>query len=484
MLLTTWLGPISIAALKMNPTYYGMEDDTNSAVNDFLSKMIMGCLRDLERSSCIRISTVLTSNLSLEGDVLVEPTPLGKIASQYYLSHLTIRTFQSRLDSSFVTEALPDDRFPALLRLLCDAAEWAEIPVRHNEDLINRELEREVPYPVFGRTKGTVPATVAPYEPDSPHAKSMLLIEKHLDRGILPSTDYVTDTRTVLDSSIRVLQAMVDTAAYNGHLSTTLCVMEIVQCIKQAIWPTSSPLYQLPGLTTEHIQRLVTNKGSEIQCLGDLLALPDKDLLDWFKKAFGPLEAQKLCGMVRALPLVDISVKFNGQPVSSNKPSHLRLQPQKSYSLSISLSHHVVANSKRFPRPEMLQEKGQAFAPQFGKAQYEGWWVVLGDADREAVLGVKRITFQGQQQENSEVYKGDKSLVDQATKKKTDHGTAASSRKPSYPDNGRRSCNIHFMSLDEPGHYELTLFVISDAYLGLDQQVVIPITVELGGQHQ
>lgn len=42
---------------------------------------------------------------------------------------------------------------------------------------------------------------------DDPHAKASLLIQAHLSRLPLPISDYITDTKTVLDNSLRILQA-------------------------------------------------------------------------------------------------------------------------------------------------------------------------------------------------------------------------------------------------------------------------------------
>ena len=41
---------------------------------------------------------------------------------------------------------------------------------------------------------------------DSPHVKAHLLLQSHFNRNELPSTDYHTDTKSVLDQAIRILQ--------------------------------------------------------------------------------------------------------------------------------------------------------------------------------------------------------------------------------------------------------------------------------------
>ena len=48
-----------------------------------------------------------------------------------------------------------------------------------------------------------------------------------------PMSDYVTDTRSVLDQSLRILQAMTDVAADAGWLATALSTMQLVQSLMQ-----------------------------------------------------------------------------------------------------------------------------------------------------------------------------------------------------------------------------------------------------------
>ncbi|CRK18566.1 hypothetical protein BN1723_011617, partial [Verticillium longisporum] len=75
--------------LHKNPSFYGLEisaEDHNSTAaqrlaNDFMIEMVEKSLGELAKSSCVEVYP--------NGDV--DSTPLGKIMSYYYLSHLTIR---------------------------------------------------------------------------------------------------------------------------------------------------------------------------------------------------------------------------------------------------------------------------------------------------------------------------------------------------------------------------------------------------------
>lgn len=81
---------------------------------------------------------------------------------------------------------------------------------------------------------------------DSPYTKTFLLMQAHFSHLPLPNADYLTDTKSVLDQAIRILQAMIDIAAERGWLATTLRTQQLMQCVIQARWHDDSPLMTLP----------------------------------------------------------------------------------------------------------------------------------------------------------------------------------------------------------------------------------------------
>ena len=56
-------------------------------------------------------------------------------------------------------------------------------------------------------------------------------LQAHMAQLPAPMSDYVTDTRSVLDQSLRILQAMTDVAADAGWLATALSTMQLVQSL-------------------------------------------------------------------------------------------------------------------------------------------------------------------------------------------------------------------------------------------------------------
>lgn len=67
---------------------------------------------------------------------------------------------------------------------------------------------------------------------DSPHTKAHLLFQAHFSRLSLPSTDYLTDTKSVLDQAIRIIQVMT-LWLHCGYLflSTLLFYIGVTGCL-------------------------------------------------------------------------------------------------------------------------------------------------------------------------------------------------------------------------------------------------------------
>ncbi|RKU45860.1 hypothetical protein DL546_007682 [Coniochaeta pulveracea] len=217
--------------LHKNPSYYGLEisaEEHNSVMaqqlaNDFMIDMVDKSLTELATSKCVEVYP--------NGGV--DPTPMGKIMSYYYLSHKTIRYLVKHADK-------PKASFNDVLKWMCHATEYDELPVRHNEDLINAELSRNLPLPAndFGLPMW------------DPHVKSFLLLQAHMSRIELPITDYVGDQTSVLDQAIRIIQASIDVVTELGHLSSTLEFIRLLQLPDYKVQALLSDLHIPTSLTS------------------------------------------------------------------------------------------------------------------------------------------------------------------------------------------------------------------------------------------
>jgi activating signal cointegrator complex subunit 3 len=405
--------------LLINPSFYGLEEIAPEGINAFLSSLVEKSVRELADSYCVEVG---------DDGMQLEPQILGRIASFYYVSHHTVRLFQER--------AHTDATHSEILKLMTDVTEYNELPVRHNEDTLNADLAK------------LLPIAVNEFTYDDPHTKAHLLLQAHFTGTTLPCTDYMTDTKSVLDQSIRILQALLDCVADNGWLAFSLRITQLVQMIVQGLWLTQSPFLQLPhfdnfliGVLTK--QRCLPRDAmvQTVTCLPELMLVHlqhPRWLLDTLQNQ-GRLkrhEADQCVKAIDCLPLLKVNVDISGfwarspqrqrVPLKRLHPSESPLRRQdvwqdvhadQEYLLEVFL--HRLNNCPR-----------NAHAPKFPKPKPAGWFLVLGDVEAGELLALKRIT----------------------------------SLKPT------QNLSLSFFSPETCGRVIYTLYLMSDSYLGLDQQ--------------
>ncbi|KAJ1661153.1 putative steryl acetyl hydrolase mug81 [Dispira simplex] len=436
--------------LPTNPTYYGLQGNRPGDINRFLSDLVDRSFADLEKANCIEEdSDGFSDNLPVAVEnIPMVPTPLGKIASHYYLNHRTAKLFSERIQRTLTHGADGQLTFPSqfvqpVLALLCEVPEYAELPVRHNEDLVNRELSHCLPFaPKSGWTF------------DSPHTKAYLLLQAYFERLDLPVADYLTDTQSVLDQAVRILQAMVSTTSIYGYLTTTLQMMMVIQCIKQAQWPHDSQLLMLP-----HIRRESLNDVTRALLVPELMVLPDSPLMHQLQSSL-KLTRHSLDDIARVLrtyPIIEMSYRVevlaedfaNPDATSVRVLVHVTLDWQK-YVYSPSSKHPSGAyhtTYKPWPVPP-----GQAYSTHFRKQANEGWWLVLGDPARDEILTLQSISFP----------------------------VSTSLSSPTTQSQVKTTLDVALpisMGVTNP---RWQLYLMSDVYVGLDQQQDIQVTMASG----
>uniref|UniRef100_A0A8C5UKZ0 Activating signal cointegrator 1 complex subunit 3 n=1 Tax=Malurus cyaneus samueli TaxID=2593467 RepID=A0A8C5UKZ0_9PASS len=216
--------------LIMNPTYYNLDDVSHDTMNKYLSNLVEKSLFDLGVSYCIEVGEVrqIHALQDLVGYMLLEAgnskihTPCCEMLVCLWSSFNSLQWFCFCFFSK-------------------NAQEYADLPVRHNEDQMNSELAKHLPI------------EVNPHSFDSSHTKTHLLLQAHFSHAMLPCPDYATDTKTVLDQAIRICQAMLDVAAHHGWLVTALNITNLVQMVVQGRWIHDSSLLTLPNIEHQHL---------------------------------------------------------------------------------------------------------------------------------------------------------------------------------------------------------------------------------------
>lgn len=413
--------------LHKNPSYYGLEisaEEHNTMAaqaiaQDFMIDLVDKSLGELAESSCVVFD-------SATGEV--DSTPFGKIMSYYYLSHKTVRYLMSH--------AKPNPTFHDVLSWLCSATEFDELPVRHNEDLINAELARNLPLSV--ESMGDLPLW-------DPHVKAFLLLQAYMSRIDLPISDYVGDQTSVLDQGIRIIQASIDIMAELGYVRACETLVSLLQSIKSARWPEDNALSILPGI--EPTSKLQGLPGSLVA----LSSLPTASVSGLARKLQLPAEFTKAASY---LPQVSVSVA------------------------NVSSTGITVSLSRRNP-PTNAEHR--VYAPRFPKPQTEGYFLIVCSASADGkdgeLLALKRVSWSANNKNQS-----------------SNSGSGSgSSQNPSGRSNYRNGALTVRSSVKFPQDFlaqyttatgkGVNVKVISDTYPGM-QWVVSNVEVELKPETQ
>lgn len=342
--------------LHKNPSYYGLEisaEEHNTVAaqqlaNDYMIEMVDKSLAELAESGCI----TLHSN----GDV--DSTPLGKIMSYYYLAHRTIR--------HLLSNAKPNATFAAALSWMCSATEYDELPVRHNEDLINAELSAALPL----RAEDAMPGLPM----WDPHVKAFLLLQAHFSRIDLPITDYVGDQTSVLDQAIRILQASIDVLTELGFHSSCSMMMTLLQCVKSARWPEDGPLALLPGVDVSLERRRIENANAKPRTLVEATTTPRQTMEATLKSLDLPSPSHpRVFKALSALPQLRVNV-----------------DNVNALGLTVNISRLNPAQDNDY----------RMYAPRFPKPQTEGFFLVVSDPSKDEVIALKRVSWQTRNDHN------------------------------------------------------------------------------------
>uniref|UniRef100_A0A4W6G0J4 U5 small nuclear ribonucleoprotein 200 kDa helicase n=1 Tax=Lates calcarifer TaxID=8187 RepID=A0A4W6G0J4_LATCA len=364
--------------MTQNPNYYNLQGMSHRHLSDHLSELVENTLHDLEQSKCI----------SIEDEMDVAPLNLGMIAAYYYINYTTIELFSMSLNAK--------TKIRGLIEIISNAAEYKNIPIRHHEDALLRQLAQKVPHklnnPKF----------------NDPHVKTNLLLQAHLSRMQL-SAELQSDTEEILSKAIRLIQACVDVLSSNGWLSPALAAMELAQMVTQAMWSKDSYLKQLPFFTSEHIKRC-TEKG--VESIFDIMEMEDEDRTALLQLSDGQMaDVARFCNRYPNIELsYEVAEKDN---IKSGSPVLVQVQLEREEEVT-----------------------GPVIAPLFPQKREEGWWVVIGDPKSNSLISIKRLTLQ------------------QKAKVKLDFVAPVM------------------------GIHNYTLYFMSDAYMGCDQEYKFSVDVK------
>ncbi|CAF1370575.1 unnamed protein product [Rotaria sp. Silwood1] len=261
---------------------------------------------------------------------------------------------------------------------------------------------------------------------DSPHLKTNLLIQFHLSRLEFPRVDYVTDLKSCLDQIIRIIQALIDLCAYKALLNPCILCINLLQMIVQARWITDPDILTLPHITDRSFIRIFSSY------LCQLIDIKHETLIHKLQSHLTSTQINDIYDYLIRLPQIELNYNIRGFWSINEETRQLptNVHADQEYTLQITL--------KRLNRIRRNDYR-QLTTSTVTKSKDESWIFVLGNTDTGELICIKRFN--------------------QIIRSQT-------------------TVSLSFVTSNIIGRQRLTLYFLSDGYLGLDQQYDFFIDIE------
>lgn len=354
-----------------------------------------------------------------EEDDSVSPLNAAMISAYYNISFITMQTFLLSLSAR--------TRLKGILEIVTSATEFESIQMRRHEDHILRRVYDRVP------VKMSEPAY------DSPHFKAFVLLQAHFSRLQLP-IDLAKDQEVIVSKVLNLLSACVDVLSSEGHINA-MNAMEMSQMVVQSMWDRDSPLKQIPHFTPEVVK--VANEfkyAPQSECLsGNQANFFNSRINDIFEfmEAMDPSENKEYGTLIKRLGL-DNKQLAQAAGFTNDKYPNVELDFEVEDPEGITAGDPAYLKIKIERDVEEEDPDTTVHAPFYPAKKMENWWLVVGEEKTRSLLAIKRVTFGRQLQTRLEYI------------------------------------------VPTPGEHELTLYLMSDSYVGVDQDPTFTITAAEG----
>ncbi|OBT60946.1 pre-mRNA-splicing helicase BRR2 [Pseudogymnoascus sp. 23342-1-I1] len=268
------------------------------------------------------------------------------------------------------------------------------------------------------------PVKMAEPSYDSPHFKAFVLLQAHFSRMQLP-IDLAKDQEIILTKVLGLLSATVDVLSSDGHINA-MNAMEMSQMVVQAMWDRDSPLKQIPHFTPEVIK--AANSAGVTDIFG-------------FMEAMDPSENPNYGALVKKLGLTQAQLGQAANFTNSKYPNiELEFELEDPEEITAGVPSYIKV---KIEREEDEDDEGAevdttVHAPFYPVKKMENWWLVVGEESTKTLLAIKRITI-------------------------------------------GKKLNLRLeYTVPTAGKHDLKLFLMSDSYVGVDQDPSFTVNVAEG----
>jgi len=231
--------------MLQNPSLYGIVNPEQTLREDPTLKRRRTDLAHtaasmLEKSHLLRYDRKVGS---------LQATPLGRVASQFYISHSSMAVYSRHMR--------PNMSDIELLRLFSMSGEFSHITVREEEKLELSKLAGKVPIPVKE-------------SPSEPLAKVNILLQAYISRLRLDGFALMADMAFIQQSGARIMRALFDIALKRKWASLARLCLNFANMVAYKIWRSQSPLRQFKNVPEVVVRKLERKSDLEWYRYADL----------------------------------------------------------------------------------------------------------------------------------------------------------------------------------------------------------------------
>ncbi|CRG94586.1 DEAD/DEAH box helicase, putative [Plasmodium gallinaceum] len=310
--------------------------------------------------------------------------------------------------------------FYDLFELIAQAKEFKDIPLRHNEEKYNVKLRNQIPLDI---------------DMNMPNIKTYLLLLSCLYECSFESVDYNIDLKLVLDQIARVINGFIDICLLFHKYSYIKNIILIFQCINQKIIPTKNSLYTIKNINEYQIKKL---RELNIYNIKELIKF-DKE----FIYSMNIFDKNQL-DYILQIPVFNVNIKLYDKNTEEKDKKYLsniqfmtyiKNENKFCYKMNYYESNKIVIKIffNFFKKVEKNINSGSS---SIGNIQ---WYVILHDTIQDEAISIKRVN--------------NISL--------------------------KKLSNVFFILEDiEKGTYHFTIYIHNDTYYGIDDEVYLELSVE------
>lgn len=262
---------------------------------------------------------------------------------------------------------------------------------------------------------------------------------------------------SVLCVTPELINAMIEISFQRRWFQTAVSCIKFSQCMVQALWNDNS-LLQLPHLTEQELKYVARNSKSQSKILADYLKVPDEE-----KKGlahFTEEQKQDVFQTCRILPQLSIETKLfveedeEGPGISDdddndNSTSVVKSTSRQEVDGNAIYEGDIVTLRVTMTRLNVAEgdECPPVYAPRYPRILRESWWFVLSDVPKAEGRNAapQQARIHACERNNSQ-------------KRVVVH-------------------ELHFQAPPTAGSYVMDLSILSDCYIGLDEELSIKFDV-------